>query len=207
MSNQPTVIRISPTKQEFLGKRYYLCGHYFQSNGERLHRTVWSYFNGEIPEGYHVHHIDHDKTNNAPENLELVHGSEHMSHHQAGHGRPFPKEAHDAAAEWHGSEEGRQWHLAHYERHKHLFHAKVNRECTHCGKSHEATRKHTATSFCSNNCKSAYRRATGADNVERVCSNCSAAFTTNKYSKQHSCSRQCGFESARRKRAEAKLQG
>ena len=35
----------------------------------------------EIPEGYVVHHIDHDKTNNDPENLLLLTSSDHMKLH------------------------------------------------------------------------------------------------------------------------------
>ena len=37
-----------------------------------VHRLVWETFNGPIPEGYEINHIDHDKSNNTLENLELV---------------------------------------------------------------------------------------------------------------------------------------
>ena len=37
-----------------------------------VHRLVWEVFIGEIPIGYEINHIDHDKQNNALGNLELV---------------------------------------------------------------------------------------------------------------------------------------
>ena len=36
------------------------------------HRVVWEIFNGAIPEGMHIDHIDHDTFNNKIENLRLV---------------------------------------------------------------------------------------------------------------------------------------
>lgn len=42
---------ISNTVQKFNGVSYYLCGAYFQKKGVRLHRVVWEYHNGAIPNG------------------------------------------------------------------------------------------------------------------------------------------------------------
>lgn len=36
------------------------------------HRFVWECFNGLIPDGKCIHHIDHDKQNNSLDNLQLV---------------------------------------------------------------------------------------------------------------------------------------
>jgi len=78
--NDPKII--SESKQEFNGVVYYLCGRYFQNKGKRLHREVWKANNGmDVPEGFHVHHVDHDRTNNAPDNLELMEIGEHMRLH------------------------------------------------------------------------------------------------------------------------------
>ena len=37
-----------------------------------VHRLVWEMFNGSIPEGLDVNHIDEDKTNNRLDNLNLM---------------------------------------------------------------------------------------------------------------------------------------
>ena len=48
-----------------------------------MHRFVWTYINGPIPEGYVIHHKDGNKLNNDISNLELllkeVHDREHYN--------------------------------------------------------------------------------------------------------------------------------
>lgn len=48
------------------------------SNGKELygHRIVWEAFNGEIPEGMEIDHINTDRSDNRLENLRLVSSSE-----------------------------------------------------------------------------------------------------------------------------------
>jgi hypothetical protein len=101
--------------QYFNGQAYWLCGKYWQRRGKRLHRVVWEHHNGPIPNGYHIHHKDGDRSNNDIANLELVQGSEHLSRHmqepeRRKHLDRAIKAAQDAARDWHGSEEGRKWH-------------------------------------------------------------------------------------------------
>lgn len=43
-----------------------------------LHRLMWTAFNGEIPNGYEIDHIDGNKLNNSLYNLELVTHSENL---------------------------------------------------------------------------------------------------------------------------------
>lgn len=44
------------------------------------HRCVWVWFNGDIPEGFEVNHIDANRSNNHIENLEIVDHSGNMRH-------------------------------------------------------------------------------------------------------------------------------
>ncbi len=52
---------------------------------QNFHRVVWMVFNGVIPENMIINHIDHDKTNNSLNNLELISQSENgFAAHDAG---------------------------------------------------------------------------------------------------------------------------
>lgn len=177
-------------------------GHYLSSRNtyeghrERLHMYMWRTRNGEIPAGMQVHHVDEDKGNNEVENLALL---DSVEHHRL-RGEPLSDEERDRrrrnlienaipkAAEWHRSEEGRAWHRAHG---GDAWKDRVAERyvCTMCGATFESRRRYgdNQNKFCSNRCKSAFRRMMGYDNVERTCSICGNTFTTNKYSKATRC--------------------
>src|SRR4051812_22475800 len=109
---------ISDTKQIFLNQGYWLCGPYFQCRGVRLHRKVWEYHNGEIPAGFHVHHKDHNRSNNEIGNLALISKAEHMSLHSRTpeareHQKKQIKYMQELAKAWHKTEEGREFHSKH----------------------------------------------------------------------------------------------
>lgn len=44
------------------------------------HRVIWVWYNGAIPEGFEINHIDYNRGNNHIENLELVTHSQNMLH-------------------------------------------------------------------------------------------------------------------------------
>lgn len=46
-----------------------------------LHQLVWRQFNGEIPKGFDVHHINFNPSDNRPENLVLLSHPEHIKLH------------------------------------------------------------------------------------------------------------------------------
>ena len=154
---------ISDTIQEFNGERFYRCGNYFQHKGKRLHRAVWEFFNGEIPDGYHVHHIDEDRSHNDISNLRLMEGSEHLSKHMHSekaqdHCKRVIKLAQEAAKEWHSSPDGLRWHSEHMKKIVDSFQP-LTWHCDMCGKEY-STKLQTKVGhhFCSNNCKAKYRR-------------------------------------------------
>lgn len=71
----------------FNGRSYTLGvnGYYRATSGDRayLHRDTWVSHYGEIPEGWDIHHKDHDKTNNHIENLHCLSKSDHARLHAA----------------------------------------------------------------------------------------------------------------------------
>lgn len=177
---------------------YYLC-HDGYGAGHRLHRDVWEFYNGKIPKGYDIHHKDHDKSNNDIDNLELLSKTDHLKKHgeeltdeeRERRRKNLISNAVPAAVGWHKSEEGKEWHNKHYEEMKDNLYQKSTFICEHCGKEFEAI-KNRKNKFCSNACKSAYRRKIGADNVERVCEFCGKTFICGKYQKRKYCSVSCG---------------
>ena len=194
---QPIIV--SKTQQEFNGKKYYRCGRYFQTAGSRLHRDVWEYHNGPIPsgKGWHIHHVDHDRSNNSIDNLKLIDAPAHSAHHHAGHGRGMPREAIEAAREWHGSDAGGDWHRAHYKQTSAALYAKTkDYKCAHCGVGFKSNRIDTSR-FCGRNCLSAARRASGVDDEVRHCATCGVGFTVNKYKPNKYCSRSCANNRSR----------
>lgn len=185
--------------QEIDGRKFYKCanGYYSDGTGMRMHRYVWERYNGAIPKGFHIHHIDKNKDNNDISNLELVEGRKHLSIHMEGRDKGKIREllnrfARPKAAEWHGSESGREWHKKHWEESKAAMFAERVYECSFCGREYTTTKAAAGNTFCSNACKSAYRRKSGVDNEERICEVCGAKYVTNKYVKRRTCSRTCG---------------
>lgn len=173
-------------------------GYYLNSTiRKRLHRYVWEFYNGEIPDGYHIHHIDRDKSNNDISNLEMIEQHEHEKLHgsmlteeeRERYRNNLSEKARPKASEWHKSEVGKEWHKRHYETvSKEVLHSMYDFKCQNCGK--EFSGEH-GSKFCSNKCKSAYRRKIGIDNVGRICAYCGNEFETNKYSNTKTCSRSC----------------
>lgn len=141
---------------KFNGQKYYWYGRYYGATtrkGPDLHRAVWIFHNGPIPSGHHIHHVDHDATNNDISNLECISSSEHTRRHQKN--LPY-----------------------------------LQRNCIQCNGEYKT--KSVKSRYCSNNCKSAYRRKSGADNIRAICHVCHELFSKNRYALTKTCGSRCG---------------
>ena len=183
--------------QTFNGVDYFQYeGRYFTRHTKVMHRVVWEYYNGPIPKGYHIHHKDANLSNNDISNLELMEAFAHLSMEAKKRhaenptwSKEFTAKGIEKAKEWHRSPEGRQWHKEHgveaFAKRK-----PVTLNCNHC-KNDFQTKMLGDVKFCSNNCKSANRKASGIDNVKRICVVCQVEFECNKYNHQVKCKRGC----------------
>ncbi|MFN3283495.1 MAG: HNH endonuclease signature motif containing protein [Pseudothermotoga sp.] len=184
---------------------YYLGSrkHPLTGKRERLHRAVWMHHYGPIPEGHEVHHKDENKDNNDIYNFELLVGYNHRSVH--GQSETFKKRQRrhvdrirHLTKAWHSSEEGRDWHRENGRITIENMEV-VKKECEQCGNSYDVKKiRETDSRFCSNKCKAAWRREQGLDDEDRTCLICGTTFRINKYSKNKTCSRKCGWEMRRR---------
>lgn len=162
--------------------------------GKRMHTDVWRFYHWEIPEWHHIHHKDHNPINNDISNLECVEITQHLSEHwrekwkdenRAKRMRNWLDKAREKAKEWHWSDEWLQWHKEHFLNNKdHLF-KKKEHTCVFCSKEYLSNRNESSK-FCSNNCKSAYRKKSWVDDEKRTCT-CWNDYICNKYSLRKKC--------------------
>lgn len=180
-------------------------GYYLSSTlGARIHRFVYEDHHGKIPEGWHVHHKDRDRANNAIENLEAMPAGDHQALHWAEDRTPEKLAkarrnmaiASEAAKAWHKSPEGRAWHRAHALRVAAKQKPKAA-TCEQCGGGYESK---LPRRFCSNACRSAARRASGVDIVIGECCECGGPFQFDKNRVARTCSRSCRARLAYRNR-------
>lgn len=167
-----------------------------KNHPKRLHVYVWEKYNGPVLKDHHIHHIDHNTDNNEIENLVMLSQFDHLSlHGQIESNKAISRKniakAQQKSVEWHKSAKGKEWHAEHYEEMKDKLHTKINLKCLVCGKEVTVNRGGTVNKFCSNNCKSKYRRDLGLDNITSICVLCGKEFTKNKYSKAAHCSKSC----------------
>jgi hypothetical protein len=166
----------------------------------RAHQWIWINHWGKPPKGYHIHHVNEDKSDNRIENLELIKAARHLKFHMLEYLKnPLNKKRCQENCEkirpltkaWHGSEEGRAWHKFHALK-SGLGKWKPSKYiCQQCNKEYESIKKSRAL-FCCNSCKSKWRRQSGLDDIYLTCGICFQSFKKNKYSKQKYCSKKCG---------------
>jgi endogenous inhibitor of DNA gyrase (YacG/DUF329 family) len=191
------VFRRYPDSERWADRAYFTPNGSHRKRGVgRLHEEIWKSIHGPIPPGHHIHHSDGDHLNNDPTNLECITKADHHKHHGAQPASPR-KRAHldrirPLAADWHRSEEGRAWHSEHG---KATWQNRQTTEriCEQCGSTYQSITMRGADRFCSNKCKSAWRRSAGLDNETRTCAHCGQPFTVNRYSRARTCSGKCAW--------------
>jgi hypothetical protein len=172
---------------------YYLSSNNIGNRRKYLHIYIWEKHNGEIPKGYDIHHIDHNKDNNEISNLKMILKREHSLLHskelteeqKAKKIKNFNEKARPKAIEWHKSKKAEKFHKEQYK----ISLGKMKPQkitCENCGKDYYSI-CNGRNKFCSNKCKSAYRRKIGVDNIEKKCIKCGEKFEVNKYSKREQC--------------------
>lgn len=185
--------------QEHFGRKFYqdkVRGYWISVDYPRIraHRWVWINTHGIIPKGYHIHHRNENKSDNRIENLELIEQGRHSRHHYTEEKRQFSRllveKIRPLTKEWHRSNEGRLWHKYHAAKFKFGNWEPLKYTCQCCNKEY-LSKKRSRTRFCSNACKSQWRRDQGIDNVMRKCLKCGIEFEVNKYSKQKTCGKSC----------------
>ncbi|RKX49372.1 MAG: HNH endonuclease [Thermotogae bacterium] len=162
----------------------------YKSRKFQRYKKVWEEAHGPVPQGQHLHHKDLNPGNDSLENLQLLSPKEHAQLHQRLNPKTaMPKECLDEARTWHQSEEGISWHRKHYHDFcKESLHQRIEKVCEVCGESFQGLWQ---SKYCSNKCKARARRASGIDDVKRICVSCGEFFTVDKYRTTRTCSRKC----------------
>lgn len=166
---------------------------------KRLHIYVWEKHNGKVPKGYHVHHVDFNTNNNELSNLQLLSQREHLSLHGKKESNRalarinVQKYAQPKSLEWRKTQACSDWAKKNYETSLKKAHEKaVEKVCECCGKEYTAEIcKRTIARFCSNACKSKWRRDNHIDDVEHFCVVCGKTHITTKYKGRQTCSPEC----------------
>lgn len=160
-----------------------------------LHRQIWADARGPIPVGAHIHHVNEDPNDNSIDNLACISPAEHGKAHEWSDERRARQAVHlerirPLTKTWHASPEGIAKHREIGGMAYKVF-VPVEKACGFCGGLFATKKIGHQDRFCSNKCKSAARRASGIDDVERICEACGLVFVANKYKRQRFCCRAC----------------
>ena len=136
-----------------------------RKGAKQLHRAVWEFYNGTIPDGYHVHHIDGDVDNNEISNLECLPAKEHLRRHAHKNAqdpqyvekqKSSIKKAGEAAKAWHSSPNGKEWHKKHVANSiGKVLENRQTKQCEFCGADFKAL---PWSRFCCQSCQEKARR-------------------------------------------------
>jgi len=185
----PTVETIDDTHKKFNGEIYRKDsnGHFHKSTF--IHRVIWSYNYGEIPQGdYVIHHINENKSDNNIENLQLLTRNEHRKKHTE------TLEAQEyicqnCGVKFLAKQTTAKFCSAKCSNDYHYHNDK--RICSICGKTFSAT--HKRTHCCSRECVNiAIGKANIKEPLKKICPICGKVFIDPHHPNKKCCSSECG---------------
>lgn len=154
---------------KFDGKTYYRPRgkKYFKTyddspGGEYLHRDVWRFHYGAIPEGHAIHHKDNNSTNNRIDNLEALTIREHGKRHadSSPERRAFLDSIRDKGKEWQNTEAAKRHHREFGRKCLTKYWKQAEYKsyvCDRCGESF-LSRCNRIPRFCSETCRERSRK-------------------------------------------------
>jgi hypothetical protein len=189
---------MSNSYRKYFGKKFYKTpdGYWQNMMPIHAHRWVWINHFGAIPQGMDIHHKDGDKSNNEIENLEMLSRSDHLKRHWQ-EGRFDLDQRRIQLAE------ARKWLSIPQGRKKQSEDAKegwknrkqVAYQCKGCNKDKFTYQK--KSDFCSDACRSRWKRQNKPNPIEIICLVCKDPFIKDKSDKKLICSRNCSGKMAR----------
>lgn len=172
-------IVVDETTQIFDGKTYrlYKGQRYFRRTDKKtsksgikyLHRAVWEYHYGQIPNGLMIDHINRDKADNRIENLRLVTAKENRMNvdpevNQKARERMIAYNSQDCGKWWQDEEKKkkRAERLSLSWKKREAF----EKKCLYCGKVFTA--RHKSASYCSKECRCINYFKNGVKTCQRI---------------------------------------
>ena len=199
----PTFSQVDETHQEFNGKIY---GQTTRSKHSRkkplyyrvqsqIHRDIWEYYKGTIPQGdFVIHHKDGNPENNDIENLVLMSNSEHLRvHHSKGKPIAKPKDkvfiCQNCGKEYTTKFLGHNKYCSPICKHQAKYKRDmIEKVCEYCGKKF-VTNKYNDARFCSRECVN--NAVVIVPHEIRKCLYCGKEFEVKKTASKKFCSNSC----------------
>lgn len=176
---------------------YWLCSKL----QKRLHIYIYEKYNGKVPKGMEVHHIDMNKDNNEIDNLKLLTKSEHnklhyslLSDEEKERRKKIIREKSLPKLQEYNklNPKSKEWYQKHYEETKDKLYVKKEFVCKCCGKKFESIQVNSK--YCSNACKQKMRRLERKDYIEKECIVCGKKYSTDKYRPTKTCGTKCAYK-------------
>ncbi|MBR1646194.1 MAG: HNH endonuclease [Selenomonadaceae bacterium] len=198
----PTVEVIDNTHQRFDGVIYAkrASGHYGRHTS--IHRAVWYYYNGKIPEETNIHHIDCNPANNSISNLQLLTIAEHAGIH---HSKNIEEKICPICGNTFNPRKQNQTFCSIPCSAKHISQtakkSPVEKTCPVCGKSFSLRYQNYKQLCCSPSCSKKYQWANDVYdvNIEKICPICGKNFVT-RSKRGIYCSKKCSNKANEQRR-------